>query len=318
MKSVSQHMSVRANSPMGRLGTRETELLSCEFERADSSVQIKGVINSTRTDYSRNALNLTRAATEIWLSKVCFGTHWWKLPSVVIAEWRKTKNGATIRKMEIDRESGRATVRDQLIGDSNPRRCWEFSPKIRTGASFARKFRFGFRSRRSSNLDQRTWQQNRWMWKEMSDYLDTCILLKLRRNIERCYVNGFDNQRKSRGKLKKLRQFERMPFILALGIPEYILAWRVAAETTNGTAASSQSSVKRCTSRRFVRGVWEKQHWDFKSLETITHQPSVCCLWLQTYLRDVLGQICVYNKKGENRNLYELKPEFASRGASHV
>jgi len=49
-----------------------------------------------------------------------------------------------------------------------------------------------------------------------------------------------------------------------------------------------------------------KKYWDFKSLLKHTDQP-------QAYLKEILGEICVYNKRGPNRSLYELKPEYRGK-----
>ena len=36
-----------------------------------------------------------------------------------------------------------------------------------------------------------------------------------------------------------------------------------------------------------------------------------CSLWLlQTYLKEILKEICVYNMKAPHRNMWELKPEY--------
>jgi len=44
-------------------------------------------------------------------------------------------------------------------------------------------------------------------------------------------------------------------------------------------------------------------YWDLKSLINHTDQP-------QAYLKELLQEVCIYNKKGPNRLMYELKPEF--------
>lgn len=44
-------------------------------------------------------------------------------------------------------------------------------------------------------------------------------------------------------------------------------------------------------------------HWNLKALIDHTQQPSV-------YLKELLGEIAVYNTRGPYKNLYELKPEY--------
>ena len=44
-------------------------------------------------------------------------------------------------------------------------------------------------------------------------------------------------------------------------------------------------------------------HWNFKGLLEQTQQPTV-------YLKEILAEIAVYNKRGPYKNLYELKPEY--------
>ncbi|CAI7864030.1 unnamed protein product [Closterium sp. NIES-54] len=47
----------------------------------------------------------------------------------------------------------------------------------------------------------------------------------------------------------------------------------------------------------------ERPHWTLKHLTDATQQP-------QQFLKEVLGDMCVYNKRGPNQGLYELKPEY--------
>lgn len=44
-------------------------------------------------------------------------------------------------------------------------------------------------------------------------------------------------------------------------------------------------------------------HWTFKALVDHTQQPS-------SYLKDLLGEIAIYNTRGPYKNLYELRPEY--------
>lgn len=51
-------------------------------------------------------------------------------------------------------------------------------------------------------------------------------------------------------------------------------------------------------------GLFEKQaHWNFSQLQTETNQPG-------TFLKEVLNDIAVLNKKGPHRDLYELKRDY--------
>lgn len=47
-------------------------------------------------------------------------------------------------------------------------------------------------------------------------------------------------------------------------------------------------------------------HWNFTGLVQLCQQPTV-------YLKEILGEIAVYNKRGPYKNLYELKPEYKTR-----
>jgi transcription initiation factor TFIIF subunit beta len=44
-------------------------------------------------------------------------------------------------------------------------------------------------------------------------------------------------------------------------------------------------------------------HWNFKGLVERTQQPSV-------YLKEILSEVAIYNKRGPFKNLYELRPEY--------
>mmetsp|Transcript_21143 Transcript_21143/g.41938 ORF Transcript_21143/g.41938 Transcript_21143/m.41938 type:complete len:240 (-) Transcript_21143:115-834(-) len=46
-----------------------------------------------------------------------------------------------------------------------------------------------------------------------------------------------------------------------------------------------------------------KSHYNFKELQDAVNQP-------ETYLKEVLGKICVYHQSGENRHTYSLKDEY--------
>lgn len=46
-----------------------------------------------------------------------------------------------------------------------------------------------------------------------------------------------------------------------------------------------------------------QEHWSLTALREYTQQPVV-------YLKEVLNEVCTYNKKGEHRSTFELRPEF--------
>ncbi len=49
--------------------------------------------------------------------------------------------------------------------------------------------------------------------------------------------------------------------------------------------------------------------YTFKELIQLTDQPSA-------FLKEVLNEICIYNKRGPNKSTYELKPEYKKSGSS--
>jgi len=49
-----------------------------------------------------------------------------------------------------------------------------------------------------------------------------------------------------------------------------------------------------------------RSNWDFKGFHQHTKQP-------KAYLKEILGELCVYHKGGPNQYTYELKPEFRVR-----
>jgi len=48
-----------------------------------------------------------------------------------------------------------------------------------------------------------------------------------------------------------------------------------------------------------------------KSLQQATNQPA-------QWIKDVAGEVCVYNKRGPNKTMFELKPEYKKKGAAAV
>lgn len=36
----------------------------------------------------------------------------------------------------------------------------------------------------------------------------------------------------------------------------------------------------------------------------------LCCSIFQQFLKEILNELCVYNKRGSNQGTYELKPEY--------
>jgi transcription initiation factor TFIIF subunit beta len=49
-----------------------------------------------------------------------------------------------------------------------------------------------------------------------------------------------------------------------------------------------------------------RPHYTLKELVTVTEQP-------EAYLKEVLADLCVYNKRGPNKSTYELKPEYKGK-----
>jgi transcription initiation factor TFIIF subunit beta len=43
--------------------------------------------------------------------------------------------------------------------------------------------------------------------------------------------------------------------------------------------------------------------WTLKSITDYTHQPT-------SYVRDLLNRVAIYNTRGPNKNMYELRPEY--------
>jgi len=50
-------------------------------------------------------------------------------------------------------------------------------------------------------------------------------------------------------------------------------------------------------------------YFDLKTLEDETDQPTL-------YLKEVLNELCIYNKRGPHKGMYEIKPEFKNRNNS--
>ncbi|KAF2077683.1 hypothetical protein CYY_000999 [Polysphondylium violaceum] len=50
----------------------------------------------------------------------------------------------------------------------------------------------------------------------------------------------------------------------------------------------------------------DNNHLDIKTLVKYTDQP-------QTWLKTVLNKVCIFNKRGPNKNTYELKPEYKNK-----
>jgi len=56
--------------------------------------------------------------------------------------------------------------------------------------------------------------------------------------------------------------------------------------------------------QRIVMAHFERQEfWSLKALTEVTNQP-------QEYLKNVLLEFCTYNKRGRNKNMYELQEQF--------
>eukprot|EP00897_Mesotaenium_endlicherianum_P006329 jgi/Mesen1/5724/ME000289S04818 len=76
-----------------------------------------------------------------------------------------------------------------------------------------------------------------------------------------------------------------------------------------GAGPSRPSDAKRVRMSRdsleaLVFKLFESQpHWGLKQLIDATEQP-------QQFLKDILNELCVYNKRGMHQGMYELKPEY--------
>jgi len=56
-----------------------------------------------------------------------------------------------------------------------------------------------------------------------------------------------------------------------------------------------------------IFGIFEKStYYDIKSLATATNQPT-------GFLKDVLNDLCILNKRGPHKGMYELKPQYKNR-----
>lgn len=83
----------------------------------------------------------------------------------------------------------------------------------------------------------------------------------------------------------------------------------------------------------------EREYWPLKELNYHCRQPEVrrgllcsvgfvfsinmlialsCYLVLQSFLKEVLKEICVYHRKGPNKSCYELKPQYKDGVSSNA
>eukprot|EP00898_Chlorokybus_atmophyticus_P005531 jgi/Chlat1/597/Chrsp103S01025 len=61
-----------------------------------------------------------------------------------------------------------------------------------------------------------------------------------------------------------------------------------------------------------IFSLFERQpHWSFKQMTDETQQPAV-------YLKEVLQDLAVYNKRGPHQGLYEVKPEYRAHNKAEV
>ncbi|MCO5551439.1 hypothetical protein L7F22_004942 [Adiantum nelumboides] len=62
--------------------------------------------------------------------------------------------------------------------------------------------------------------------------------------------------------------------------------------------------IERGVLEDLVFKLFEQQpYWTLKQLVGETQQP-------EAFLKEVMSEICIYNKRGPNQGKYELKPEF--------
>jgi len=57
---------------------------------------------------------------------------------------------------------------------------------------------------------------------------------------------------------------------------------------------------------RVFGGFEKRNYYNLKELIQHTNQPT-------NYLKEILNEICIYNKRGPNKGLFELKPEYKHR-----
>eukprot|EP01098_Paradermamoeba_levis_P006473 TRINITY_DN2682_c0_g1_i2.p1 TRINITY_DN2682_c0_g1~~TRINITY_DN2682_c0_g1_i2.p1 ORF type:complete len:316 (-),score=121.13 TRINITY_DN2682_c0_g1_i2:161-1108(-) len=71
--------------------------------------------------------------------------------------------------------------------------------------------------------------------------------------------------------------------------------------------ADKRERMKKDDLMDLIFSIFEREpYWSLKSLVNETNQP-------QAYLKEVLGELCIFNKKGPNKSLYELKPEYKKK-----
>ncbi|GJP54424.1 hypothetical protein CLOM_g13511 [Closterium sp. NIES-68] len=81
-------------------------------------------------------------------------------------------------------------------------------------------------------------------------------------------------------------------------------AWQQAAAARAADKDSKRVRMSRDLVEAKLFALFEERpHWTLKHLTDATQQP-------QQFLKEVLGDMCVYNKRGPNQGLYELKPEY--------
>ncbi|CAI5509045.1 unnamed protein product [Closterium sp. Naga37s-1] len=81
-------------------------------------------------------------------------------------------------------------------------------------------------------------------------------------------------------------------------------AWQQAAAARAAEKESKRVRMSRDVVEAKLFALFEERpHWTLKHLTDATQQP-------QQFLKEVLGDMCVYNKRGPNQGLYELKPEY--------
>lgn len=83
----------------------------------------------------------------------------------------------------------------------------------------------------------------------------------------------------------------------------------------------------------------EREYWPLKELNFHCRQPEVYRFWLdghyctlvsilmhsalpvfllQSFLKEVLKEICIYHRKGPNKSCYELKPQYKDGVSSNA
>eukprot|EP00249_Psilotum_nudum_P011002 c22906_g1_i1 orf=743-1531(-) len=90
--------------------------------------------------------------------------------------------------------------------------------------------------------------------------------------------------------------------------PSPVAAWPISTSKKKAPAAKAPEAkrirIERGDLEDMIFKLFEGQsHWALKQLVAETQQP-------EAFLKEVMSDLCVYNKRGPNQGKYELKPEY--------